>query len=285
METIMETIFEIKNLTKIYKDFWGRAKHTAVSDVTLQLRKGEVLGLIGPNGAGKTTTIKILLGLLKPSSGRVTIFGEEPKSLAVKARLGFLPEESYLYKFLTPHETLMFFGRLFSLSKKQLTERIDKLLKDVGLDHVAHVPVKEFSKGMTRRLGLAQAMINDPELLLLDEPTSGLDPLGTEEVKQLIVRQKKDGKSVLVCSHLLSDMESVCDRIAMLIHGKLVLYDTVDKLLKVQGETILRFKDTEKTKGVNWQEVLHQQGVEGLTVDHPHKSLEQLFLDTVESSK
>jgi len=277
----MEPIFEIKQLNKIYKDFWGRSKKQAVTNLTLDLQKGEVLGLIGPNGAGKTTTIKVLLGLLKPSSGSVRVFGQHPSSLKVKARLGFLPEESYLYKFLTPYETLLFFGRLFSFSKKELDERIHHLLKLVGLSHVANTPVKEFSKGMTRRLGLAQSMINDPELLLLDEPTSGLDPLGTKEVKNLILDQKKQGKSVLVCSHLLADMESVCDRIAMLIEGKRVLFDSVESLLKVQSEITLRFKETEKIKGVDWKEILSQTGVEKVEVNHPHKSLEQLFLETI----
>lgn len=281
----MDSIFEIKQLSKIYKDFWGRPKRKAVDNITLDLQKGEVLGLIGPNGAGKTTTIKILLGLLRPSSGSVSIFGQSPKSLKVKSRLGFLPEESYLYKFLTPYETLRFFGRLFSLSKSELNKRIDRLLEEVGLSHVAHVPVRDFSKGMTRRLGLAQAMINNPELLLLDEPTSGLDPIGTEEVKNLIVKQKENGKSVLVCSHLLADTESVCDRVAMLVQGHLSLFDTVDNLLKVQSETVLRFKETAKTKNVDWQEILAANGVEDFQINHPRKSLEQLFLETVESEK
>ena len=280
----MENVFEINHLSKTYKDFWGRPKKMAVKDISLNLKPGEVLGLIGPNGAGKTTTIKILLGLLKPTAGSVKIFDSNPSSLKVKARLGFLPEESYLYKFLTPTETLMFFGKLFSIPKIELKRRIEVLLEQVGLSHVAHTAVKEFSKGMTRRLGLAQAMINDPELLLLDEPTSGLDPIGTEEVKQLILKQKNAGKSVLLCSHLLADTESVCDRIAMLNQGKLVLFDKVEQLLEVQDETVVRFKGQEAlSKDI--EKLLAEGKADAVDVRRPRKSLEQLFLETIESQK
>src|SRR5688572_33048907 len=177
---------ETQNLTKIYRDFWGRDKVRALKGLDLSIHRGEVFGLLGPNGSGKTTTIKLLLGLLFPTEGEALVFGRPAIDVAKNERLGYLPEESYLYRFLTAEETLDFYGRLFDMPAKVREERVDSLIKLVGLDRARKRQLQEYSKGMTRRIGLAQALINDPELILLDEPTSGLDPIGTREMKDMI---------------------------------------------------------------------------------------------------
>ena len=187
MATQSEPVVRAVGLTKVFRDFWGRPKAKAVNSIDFEIRQGEVVGLLGPNGSGKSTTVKMLLGLLYPTGGRLSVFGRSPRVVATKREIGYLPEESYLYKYLTAAETLDFFGSLFNLSAQDRKERIDQLLEMVGLEHARRRRVGEFSKGMARRIGLAQAMINDPSFLILDEPTSGLDPLGCREVKDLIL--------------------------------------------------------------------------------------------------
>ena len=184
----MENVIEIRNLSKVYRDFWGRKKVQAVKSLSLDVKPGEVFGLLGPNGSGKTTTIKMLLGLLFPTSGSISILGKKASDVSKNERIGYLPEESYLYRFLNADETLDFYGRLFDIPAKERIERADRLIKMVGLENARRRQLKEYSKGMTRRIGLAQALINDPELVLLDEPTSGLDPIGTREMKDLILK-------------------------------------------------------------------------------------------------
>ena len=215
-------VIETQNLTKIYRDFWGRQKVRALNALDLEVRKGEIFGLLGPNGSGKSTTIKLLLGLLFPTSGRAVVFGENSTEVTKNERIGYLPEESYLYKFLTAEETLDFYGRLFDMPAKLRKERVQSLIQQVGLSHAKRRQLREYSKGMTRRIGLAQALINDPELVLLDEPTSGLDPLGTREMKDMILKLRDQGKTVVMCSHLLGDVQDVCDRIAILYQGDLL---------------------------------------------------------------
>jgi ABC-2 type transport system ATP-binding protein len=220
------------HLSKLYSDFWGRPRVRALSDLSLEVQPGEVFGLLGPNGSGKTTTIKLLLGLIRASAGDAFVFGCDPHDQGVKKRIGYLPEETYLYRFLDAEETLRFFGRLFGLSSATITQRSQQLIEMVGLSDARHRRLGEYSKGMARRLGLAQALINDPDLVVLDEPTSGLDPIGSAEVKDLIVRLKAQGKTVLLCSHLLADVEDVCDRIAILHQGVLRECGTVSELLR-----------------------------------------------------
>src|SRR5258707_7096320 len=232
-----DVIIETRNLTKVYRDFWGRPKVQALKALDLQVHRGEVFGLLGPNGSGKTTTIKLLLGLLFPTEGQALIFGKDATDVSKNERLGYLPEESYLYRFLNAEETLDFYGRLFDIPYDQLQERIDSLIKTLGLDRARKRQLKEYSKGMTRRIGLAQALINNPELILLDEPTSGLDPIGTREMKDLILSLKDQGKTVLLCSHLLADVQDVCDRITILFRGKMQTLGNVKDLLQVRDIT------------------------------------------------
>ncbi len=201
-----DVIVETRNLAKIYRDFWGRQKVNALKALDLEVKQGEVFGLLGPNGSGKSTTIKLLLGLLFPTSGQALVFGKDASDVAKNERIGYLPEESYLYKFLSASETLDFYGRLFDMPADIRRDRVNELISMVGLDWAKRRQLKEYSKGMTRRIGLAQALINDPDLILLDEPTTGLDPIGTREMKDLIIRLRDQGKTVLMCSHLLADV-------------------------------------------------------------------------------
>jgi ABC-2 type transport system ATP-binding protein len=228
----MEYAVETFSLTKIFSDWWGRDRVYAVDDLNLQIRYNEVFGLLGPNGSGKTTTLKILLGLLYPTKGKALCLGGDATNPKISARIGFMPEESYLYRYLNARETLDFYGRLFGLPAKVRKMRIEALLDMVGLKAVANRPIGTFSKGMARRIALAQALINDPDLLMLDEPTTGLDPIGTRQIKDLILHLAKRGKTVLLCSHLLADVEDVCDRIAILYGGKIQSEGKVKELLQ-----------------------------------------------------
>ena len=225
-----DAVIELKDVRKTFRDFWLRPTVAAVDGLSLQVRGGEVFGLLGPNGSGKSTTIKMILGLLDPSGGTVELFGESPRSVAARKRLGYLPELSYLHPFLTAKETLMYYAGLCGLKRKVAAERTKQLLEMVGLVEAARRPVGGFSKGMARRVALAAALIGKPELLVLDEPTSGLDPVSTKEVKTLVKALAAGGMTILTTSHLLADAEDICDRVMILNHGKSVAEGRVDEL-------------------------------------------------------
>src|SRR5215468_9686324 len=233
-----EVIVETRSLTKIYRDFWGRQKKVALRALDLQIYRGEIFGLLGPNGSGKTTTIKLLLGLLFPTHGEALVFGEPAARVSKNERIGYLPEESYLYRFLNAEETLDFYGRLFNMKPDIRRKRAQELIEMVGLANDKKRILKEYSKGMRQRIGLAQALINDPELIILDEPTSGLDPLGTRWMKDLIVALRKRNKTIIMCSHRLEDVQDICDRVAILSEGELRKLDSVKNLL----EDVLRLE-------------------------------------------
>ena len=279
-----DVVIETRNLTKVYRDFWGRPKVRALNALDLQVRRGEIFGLLGPNGSGKSTTIKLLLGLLFPTNGQALVFGKEATDVAKNERIGYLPEESYLYRFLNAEETLDFYGRLFDMSTAVRKQRIEELIQLVGLQHARRRQLREYSKGMTRRIGLAQALINDPELILLDEPTSGLDPIGTREMKDLILRLRDQGKTILMSSHLLPDVQDVCDRIAILHQGELKELGRVSDLLKVQDETQFRVRGLSAAAVEEIRQVIARHG-EVLDVEQPTLSLEELFLNIVKESE
>jgi ABC-2 type transport system ATP-binding protein len=280
-----ETIIETRNLTKVYRDFWGRPKVQALKALDLEVYRGEIFGLLGPNGSGKTTTIKLLLGLLFATEGEALIFNEPTTNVSKNERIGYLPEESYLYKFLNAEETLQFYGRLFKISSGERKKRVDRLIDMVGLSGAKYRQLREYSKGMQRRIGLAQALINNPELILLDEPTSGLDPIGTSEIKQLIRDLREQGKTIVLSGHLLADMQDICDRIAILHHGELKEIGKVSDLLTVQDVTQFKARNLSQAAIDEIRHVIQRHGGADITIDHPTTTLEELFLRIVHESE
>ena len=280
-----EVIVRVDNLTKVFRDFWGRPKARAVNGVSFEVRAGEVFGLLGPNGSGKSTTIKMMLGLLNPTKGFIDMFGQSPRDVKTKERVGYLPEESYLYKYLNSTETLDFFGGLFALDPKEKAIRSKQLLDMVGLTATQMRTVGEFSKGMQRRIGLAQALINDPDLVILDEPTSGLDPVGCREIKDLILNLKARGKTVILSSHLLADVEDVCDRAVIYYGGKIQQYGTLEELL-TERDTI-RFTLpalSEEAQQEVMDTISKHVGPDKVRVENPTQNLESFFLNVVENA-
>ncbi|MDR2761525.1 MAG: ABC transporter ATP-binding protein [Planctomycetaceae bacterium] len=280
-----EVVVETRNLTKVYRDFWGRQKVRALKALDLEIVRGEVFGLLGPNGSGKTTTMKLLLGLLFPTAGEIFILGRSATDVQKNEKIGYLPEESYLYKFLNAEETLDFYGRLFNMSGAVRRQRIAQLISRVGLESAKKRQLREYSKGMARRIGLAQALINDPELVLLDEPTSGLDPIGTRNMKDLILDLKKQGKTVIMSSHLLADVQDVCDRIGILYQGELKELGRVDDLLQVSTETEIRASNLSDDAKQKINKIIEDDGAKLIYSGHPTTSLEELFLKIIEESE
>lgn len=281
-----EVIVAVRGLTKVFKDFWGRPKARAVDDVDFEVHRGEVFGLLGPNGSGKSTTVKMLLGLLNPTKGHIEVFGKSPRHVATKTRIGYLPEESYLYRYLNSRETLEFFGDLFDLPANERQRRTEQLLEMVGLGQVHHRMVGEFSKGMQRRIGLAQALINDPDLVILDEPTAGLDPIGCREVKDLILALARRGKTVILSSHLLSDVEDVCDRVVIYYGGKIQAMGTLKELLKEPDRVRITVPPLPRE---TMQQVLdiirHEISEDKVRIDNPTQNLESYFLGVVQRAR
>jgi len=232
-EVCAQAIIELQNLRVEYRaPQSGQPKKVAVKDLSLNVRAGEVFGFLGPNGAGKTTTMNVLLGFVNPTAGAAYLFGVNVREPIARQRIGYLPELTYYYKFLTAEELLRFYAKIFRVPKAQAEARIDQLLKLVELDHARKRPIKTYSKGMQQRVGLAQALINDPDLLILDEPTSGLDPLGRMKVREIIQRLKNEGKTVLFSSHELGEVETICDRVAIINQGELKVEGRVSELIQ-----------------------------------------------------
>jgi ABC-2 type transport system ATP-binding protein len=229
----METILELKHLRVEYRSQTQEgAKKLAVQDLNLQVRAGEVFGFLGPNGAGKTTTMNVLLGFVNPTAGDAYLFGVNVREPIARQCIGYLPELTYYYKFLTAEEILRFYAKIFKIPKAETERRIDELIKLVELEHARKRPLKTYSKGMQQRVGLAQALINNPDLLILDEPTSGLDPLGRMKVREIIQRLKNEGKTVFFSSHELGEVETVCDRVAIINKGELKVEGRVTELVE-----------------------------------------------------
>ncbi len=282
-----DVVVETRNLSKLYRDFWGRKKKVALNALNLTVERGEIFGLLGPNGSGKTTTIKLLLGLLYPTGGEAFVLGQPAAQVRKNERIGFLPEESYLYRFLNAEETLDFYARLFDIPAPERRRRVQYYIEMVGLKADRKRILKEYSKGMRQRIGLAQALINDPELVVLDEPTSGLDPLGTRWMKDLILDLRAKGKTILMCSHRLEDVQNICDRIAILHEGQLQELGQVSTLLQdaqrveVQASGLPLSDELRR----DLEQVLSKHGGRLESFGHPTGTLEDYFLRVVAESK
>ena len=279
-----ETVIELRSLEKTYLDFWRRPTVRALRGLDLTVSRGEVFGLLGPNGSGKSTTIKLLLGLITPTAGTVSVFGLPPADISVKNRLGYLPEVSNLHRFLTPAETLRYYAGLFGLDAATAKRRSEELLKMVGLEKAANREIGQFSKGMARRVGLAQSLINNPDLVVLDEPTSGLDPIAGRAVKDWIKALAASGKTVFLTSHLLADVEDVCDRVAIICDGTLRAEGRVSELLQRPDAIRFTVKDLPADRADDVRDSL--AGIAGakagdISVDRPRVNLETFFLDVV----
>ncbi len=269
-------------LSKVFRDFWHRARVQAVNGLDLAVQPGEIFGLLGPNGSGKSTTIKMILGLLRPTRGAVSVFGRPADDVAVKRRIGYLPEESYLYRFLNARETLDYYGTLFRLPRRERRRRTDELLEMVGLRSAARRPVGEYSKGMARRIGLAQALINDPDLLILDEPTSGLDPIGAKLVKDIIVQMgRQHRKTILLSSHLLADVEEVCDRMTILYGGRARVTGHMDEVLSQHDRLQLVVENLSPQAAAAVREFIAARNGHVLQIEPARDRLETLFLRIV----
>jgi len=266
------------NLTKIYPGFWQSQKVVALQDLNLTVQRGQIFGLLGPNGSGKTTTIKLLLGLINATSGTAEVLGKPAGDQLARSHVGYLPEETYLYRFLNARQTLDFYARIFNMNRAQRVQAIDHYLDFVGLDPaVRKRPLRTYSKGQARRVGLAQALLNNPDLVILDEPTSGLDPIGTAEMKELIRQLKKAGKTVLLSSHQLADVEDVCDQIVILYRGKIEVQGTVDELLEVKDVFKLEARNVPEDIQQRLVEMAKQAGADEIRTGRQRSRLEDLF--------
>ena len=277
-----EALVQLLGVSKVFTDLWGRPRVEAVSDLTLEIERGEVFGLLGPNGAGKSTAIKLLLGLLDPTRGRIAVFSRPPRDREARRKTGYLPEETKLHKFLTAEETLDFFGSLLGLPRAERRKRASALLDMVGLASARERKVGEMSKGMARRIGLAVALVGDPDLLVLDEPTSGLDPIGTREVKDLLVQLASRGKTILLSSHLLADVEDACSRIAILYGGKLRAIGPVRELLARDERIRIELeRPADEAKLRALEAAARAAGGDGVQIGAPADRLEAFFLRVV----
>jgi len=275
----------IENLTKEFPIPFKRERVTAVRDLTLRVEPGQVYGLLGPNGSGKSTTMKIVLGLVSPTRGRTEIFGRDSAEVESREDVGFLPENPYFYKFLTGQETLHFFGKLCGLSGKKLTDRAKELLALVRLEGAADRRIGGYSKGMLQRIGLAQAMIQEPRLLVLDEPTAGVDPAGSREIRDLILDFKARGITVLLCSHLLGQVQEICDRIGILHQGLLVREGRLGDLISIENQTELILENASPELLAEIQAAVAKSTGRVIDQRRPQTTLERYFLEVTSDEK
>jgi len=272
----MTPAIAIEGLIKDFRIPASKARLRAVDNLSLTIERGSIYGLLGPNGSGKSTTIKVVLGLLKASGGTCEVFGKSSEDASARMRVGYLPEAPYFQRFLTGRELLEYFGSLSGLERSGASKRIDQLLEKVGLEDAGDRRVGSYSKGMLQRIGLAQALIADPELLILDEPTAGVDPIGAADIASLIIELKAEGKTILLCSHLLSQVEAICDRVAIMGRGRLLREGTVASLTENAGQDSIRVDGLSKETRNSIESLAKERGAR---VSTPSRSLEDLFLE------
>ena len=270
---------EIRNLTKIFPVPLRRRRIVAVKDVSLTVDSGEVYGLLGPNGSGKSTTLKMLLGLVTPNHGEARIFGTDSRDYHSRRDVGFLPENPYFHKFLTAAELLTFHGKICGMAGKPLAKRIDELISLVGLEDARDRRVGGFSKGMLQRIGLAQALIHDPRLVVLDEPTAGVDPAGSHQIRDLILDLKKRGKTVLLTSHLLEQVQEICDRVGIMARGEMIREGSLDDLVRVKNQTEFVIENAPPELAAQIQNLVAQSPARLVATRQPERSLESVFLE------
>jgi len=273
----------ISNLTKLYPVPMRRQKVVAVKDLNLEVPEGQVYGLLGPNGSGKSTTLKILLGLVTPTHGSSKIFGEDSRDYRSHREVGFLPENPYFYKYLTAVETLRFYGKICGLGGKKLESRIDELLELVSMKDARNRRVGGYSKGMLQRIGLAQALIQDPRLLVLDEPTAGVDPLGSRQIRDLILELKSRGKTVLLTSHLLEQVQEVCDRVGIMARGVMMREGSLADLVTIEGQTEYLVENAPPELAAKISQLVEASGAKFLEARKPQLTLERVFLEAAEA--
>ena len=275
----------IRNVTKVFPIPFKRETVVAVKDLSLDVEPGQVYGLLGPNGSGKSTTMKIVLGLVTPSSGRTEIFGRDSRLVESREEVGFLPENPYFYKYLTGLETLHFYGKICGLRGAKLRERAKELLALVGLENAADRRIGGYSKGMLQRIGLAQALVQEPRLLVLDEPTAGVDPAGSREIRDLILDFKKRGLTVLLCSHLLGQVQEICDRIGILHQGVLVREGRLTDLISIENQTELILENASPALLAEIERQTVAGGARMVEKRKPQTTLEQYFLEVTGAPK
>jgi len=269
----------IENLTKIFPVHLRRHRVTAVRNISFEVHPGEVYGLLGPNGSGKSTTLKILLGLVTPNQGRAMIFGQDSRDYHSRRDVGFLPENPYFYKFLTAAETLRFYGKVCGMGGTILNKRIDELIHLVGLEDARDRRIGGFSKGMLQRIGLAQALIQDPRLVVLDEPTAGVDPAGSHRIRDLILDLKKRGKTVLLTSHLLEQVQEICDRVGIMARGEMIREGALADLVSVKNQTEFVIENATPEIRSQIERLLQNSPAKLLSTRQPQRSLESVFLE------
>lgn len=281
----MAVAISLKNLTRVYPIPLRRGRLVAVKDLSFEVQEGEVYGLLGPNGSGKSTTLKMLLGLVTPTSGTAEVFGHDSRAFAARHEVGFLPENPYFYKFLTAEETLMFYGKLCGMRGAALKNRVAELLALVGLEDARHRRVGGYSKGMLQRIGLAQAIIQDPRLVVLDEPTAGVDPVGSRQIRDLILDLKKRGMTVLLTSHLLEQVQEVCDRVGIMARGRLLKEGNLDELVAVEDQTEFLVQNSSPELASKIAALVAESGATLVETRRPQRTLERVFIEVTSESK
>ena len=281
---VSTSAISIQNLSKEFIVPFKREPVGAVKNLSIEIPAGEVYGMLGPNGSGKSTTMKILLGLVAPTSGSTHVFGVNSRSVESRENVGFLPENPYFYKYLTGMETLLFFGKLCGLTGSALADKAASLLKTVGLENAADRRLGGYSKGMLQRIGLAQALVGDPRLLVLDEPTAGVDPAGSHAIRDLVLQLKSEGLTVFLCSHLLNQVQEICDRVGVMHQGRLVAEGRIDDLVDIKNQTEWVVENASEGLADAFSALALASGARLVAQRKPHADLERFFLRVTDAA-